>query len=56
MAHIRLQPVERQDDASLPSQPLPQPTRIPQPQRHQLLIAVQQDRHAALGNVHATPA
>src|SRR5262249_45260896 len=36
--------------------PLPQPTGIPQPQRHQLLIAVQQDRHATLRNVHATPA
>jgi hypothetical protein len=53
MAHVRLQPVQRQDHPALPAQPLPQPGRIGQAQRHQLLVAAQQLGDAALGDVHA---
>ncbi len=53
MPHVRLQPVERQDDAVLACQSLTEVDRIGQAQRDQLLVAVQQHRHAALGNLDA---
>jgi hypothetical protein len=48
--HIRLQAIERQDHAALSCQALPQSHRIGQAQPHQLLVAVQQHPHAALGD------
>jgi hypothetical protein len=52
MPHIGLQPVECQDDAARPCQSLAQPHRIAQAPCDQLLVAMQQHRHAALGDLY----
>ena len=54
MAPIRLQAVNRQDHPALCCQSLTQPRRIAQPQRHQLLVPVQQHRHTPLGDLDPT--
>jgi len=53
--HIRLHPVEGQDDLPLRAQAIRQARVVGEPQRHQFLVALQQIRRAALGNGETAP-
>ncbi|ATR19586.1 MAG: hypothetical protein DI601_26435 [Azospirillum brasilense] len=54
MPHVGLHPVQRQDGAALPTQNTPQTAPVGQRDGQQLVVAVQQVGHAALGNLHPT--
>src|SRR6266568_532214 len=54
MPHIRLQPIEGQDDVSLLLQPRREPRLVSGAQGDQFLIAVHQMRHTALSNTDTT--
>lgn len=53
MAFLRLQAIEREDHAPLLLEAVPQPGAVGQPHRHQLLIALDQIRDGALGDLDA---
>jgi hypothetical protein len=56
VADIRLQAIEREQHAPLLAQALPEAALIGQPQRQQLVVALHEVRHGALGDIDAAGA
>lgn len=55
MAHVRLQPIQRQNPLLLVLQPLLQPLGIREMERQQFFIPIELIAHGALGHVHTSP-
>jgi hypothetical protein len=52
VAHVRLQPVQGEDRSPLPLERLFKPVAIREPYGHQLLVAIEEVGHRALGDAH----